>query len=93
MAGDKTKSAAPELDIPEGLRLRTFRPPYPVVESLTTGFALGDVIERGTLTGTVEFIVARPEGVLVGIRNADKSLGELLFAAAGYGIRKEAARP
>lgn len=85
MAGQTKSAGAPESDVPTGIRLRTFRPPYPVLETLTSGFGVDDVIERGAVTGKVLWIVARPEGVLVGIQNGDKSLAQLFFTASGYG--------
>ncbi len=86
MAGQTKSAGAPESGVPTGIRLSTFRPPYPVHETLVSGFAVGDMIERAKWNGTVRWIVACPEGVLVGVQNGDGTMNKLIFTSSGYGL-------
>ncbi len=64
--------------------------PSNVVITNSSGFAIGDVHEGGQIQGRTEWIVATPEGVLIGIRcgtapDGSPIIKRLIFTASGYG--------
>ena len=98
MAGKTNQPAQSEVasdlltDVPEGLRLQTFRAPFTLQEinsascGAPRGKQQGSLHDGGSVTGECVWIVATPLGTVIGVRNGDGSVKRLLVSAQGCGV-------